>query len=202
MRICLPPSGNSPRKKTRRTRDQLALEHLEWARGIARHVSNLLPTWFTADDLTGPVEIALVRLAEQYDPARGIPFKAYAQRRIYGACFDAVRRKEYIERGHMSLDETRESGANIESLRVNPTIAEPRSTGPSPEELASDAQFVRIWYWVQQLPSRHALVIFAVYAGGMTLEQLATKVDVGASRLSQIHHEALRMLRADLEKAA
>lgn len=144
-----------------------------------------MPTWFTADDLTGPVEIALVRLAEQYDPARGIPFKSYAQRRIFGACFDSVRRKEYLERGHQAIE-------GIETV----------SSVPSPEDLAVDGQYIRIWYWVQQLPSRHALVIFAVYGGGMTLEELATKVDVGASRLSQIHHEALRMLRADLEKAA
>jgi RNA polymerase sigma factor (sigma-70 family) len=145
----------------------------------------MLPTWFTADELTGPVEIALIGLADQYDPSRGVPFRAFAQRRIYGACFDAVRRKEYVERGHMAMEGV-----------------EPVCDNPSPEDIASDAQFVRIWWWVQRLPPRHALVIFAVYGGGMTLEQLATKVDVGASRLSQIHHEALSMLRADLEKAA
>lgn len=172
-------------KRAQQQRDKLALDHLEWARGIARHVATLLPTWFTADDLTGPVELALLDQAGKYDPARGIPFRAFAQRRIFGACFDAVRRKEYLERGHQTTD-----GLDAVSL------------SPSPEDLAADAQVVRIWGWVQQLPSRHALVIFAVYGGGMTLEELATKVDVGASRLSQIHHEALRMLRAELERAA
>lgn len=186
LRICLPPSASSPRK-TRKKRDTLAVEHLEWARGIARHVATLLPTWFSADDLIGPVEIALVKLAEQYDPGRGIPFRAFAQRRIYGACFDSVRRKEYIERGHQTLDE---------SHRIVDQQAD------NPEERVIEGQYVRIWYWVQQLPPCHALVIFAVYGGGMTLEQLATKVDVGASQLSRIHRQALDMLRADLEKAA
>jgi RNA polymerase sigma factor (sigma-70 family) len=163
----------------------------------------MLPTWFTADELTGPVEIALIGLADQYDPSRGVPFRAFAQRRIYGACFDAVRRKEYVERGHLSLDSesvSRSVDLNIKALKAR--HVEPRSSSASPEDLASDAQYIRIWWWVQRLPPRHALVIFAVYGGGMTLEQLATKVDVGASRLSQIHHEALSMLRADLEKAA
>ncbi len=176
---------SSHRKTTEKRRNALATEHLDWARGIARHVATLLPTWFTADDLTGPVEIALVRLAASYDPARGIPFRAYASRRIYGACFDSVRRKEYRERGHRSTE-------GLQAI----------STLPSPEAQASAGERVQVWASVQRLPSRHAMVILAVYAGGMTLEQLATKVDVGSSRLSQIHHEALRMLRQELEAEA
>lgn len=144
-------------------------------------MATLLPTWFAFEDLTGPVEIALLGLAASYDTGRGIPFRAYAQRRIYGACWDAVRRKEYRERGHQTTD-------GLEA--VCPL--------PSPEELATAQQQVRVWARVQQLPSRHALVILAVYGGGMTLEELATKVDVGSSRLSQIHHEALDMLKGQM----
>lgn len=142
-------------------------------------MATLLPTWFTADDLAGPVEIALLKLAESYDAARGVPFRAYAQRRIYGACWDSVRRKEYLERGHQTTE-----GVEAASER------------PSPEEQASAGERLHMWAEIQHaLPSRHCLVLLAVYAGGMTLEQLATKVDVGSSRLSQIHHEALGMLR-------
>lgn len=141
-------------------------------------MATLLPTWFTVDDLQGPVEIALLKLAESYDPKRGIPFRAFAQRRIYGACFDSVRRREYVERGHLTI-EGREFVC----------------TAPSPEAQASQHDERIVWVRVQQLPSRHCLVILAVYGGGMTLEDLARKVDVGSSRLSQIHHEALGMLR-------
>ena len=180
-----PIAISSRRKTTQKRRDALALEHLDWALGIARHVATLLPTWFLADDLTGPVEIALLRLAQDYDPRRGVPFRAYAHRRIHGACWDSVKRKEYIERGHQSTD-----GFDAASHL------------PSPEELASAGEDVRVWAQVQRLPSRHCLVILAVYGGGMTLEDLAEKVDVGSSRLSQIHHEALRMMRGQLQEAA
>jgi RNA polymerase sigma factor (sigma-70 family) len=166
------------RKTTQKRRDALCLEHLEWAHAIARHVATLLPTWFTADDLTGPVELALLRLASDYDARRGVPFRAFAQRRIYGACWDSVRRKEYRERGHQST----------EGLDAVSPLADP-------EAQAAVGEQVQVWAQVQQLPSRHALVILAVYGGGMSLEHLATKVDVGSSRLSQIHHEALGMLR-------
>src|ERR1035438_9197058 len=87
------------------TRRQSALiqEHIEWARQIARHVASMLPSWFTDDDLTGPAEVALVSVVARYDRKRSIPFRNFAQRRIYGACFDAIRRKEYKERGHLPL---------------------------------------------------------------------------------------------------
>ena len=168
----------SPRKTTNRKRDALVLEHLEWAHSIARHCAALLPTWFTVEDLTGPVQLALLKTAASYDPSRGIPFRAYAGRRLYGACWDSVRRKEYVERSHQTTE-------GLQAVC-------PR---PSPEEQAADREQLRVWGRVQQLPSRHCLVILAVYGGGMTLEHLATKVDVGSSRLSQIHHEALDMLR-------
>jgi RNA polymerase sigma factor for flagellar operon FliA len=195
LKICSPHIALS--RRTIRKRDGLVLEHLEWAHGIARRVASLLPTWFTFEDLCGPVELALFERAASFDPKRGIPFKAYASRRIHGACFDSVRRKEYRERGHLSLSThrlglLRDDGGNREMDGVDAQACDPN---PSPEAQAASHEQVHVWAQVQQLPPRHALVILAVYGGGMTLETLATKVDVGSSRLSQIHHEALRMLK-------
>lgn len=145
----------------------------------------MLPTWFTEDDLTGPVELALLKLAAKYDPARGIPFRAFAQRRIYGACFDSVRRREYKERGHHTTE-------GLKSL----------CPLPNPEERAAAGEQVRVWAVVQRLPSRHMLVILSVYGGGSSLVELSEKVGVGAARLSQIHREALGMLKCELQRAA
>ena len=187
-------------RRTIRKRDGLVLEHLEWAHGIARRVALLLPTWFTFEDLCGPVELALLERAASYDAKRGIPFRAYAGRRIHGACFDSVRRKEYRERSHQSLSDCSHDhtpGSHSHGSYLLHTVPETwlHDERPSPEAQAQSHEQVRVWARVQQLPPRHALVILAVYGGGMTLETLATKVDVGSSRLSQIHHEALRMLK-------
>jgi RNA polymerase sigma factor for flagellar operon FliA len=186
LKICSPHIALS--RRTIRKRDALVLEHLEWAHGIARRVASLLPTWFTFEDLCGPVELALLERAASFDSKRGVPFRAWASRRIHGACFDSVRRKEYRERSHLSI-------STVEGPDVRQTDDWLVDSLPSPEEQAASHEQVRVWARVQQLPPRHALVILAVYGGGMTLETLATKVDVGSSRLSQIHHEALRMLR-------
>jgi len=179
--------------KNNRKRNRLCLEHLEWAHAIARHLAGILPNGFTADDLTGPVEIALVKLADQYRKyqrpgfATPVPFRAFAQRRIYGACIDSIRRREYREKQHQSL----ESGKSL-----------PQASGASPEAQAQASERRQVWGIVQSLPPRHALVILSVYAGDMTLLDLSQLVDVSPSRLSQIHREALGMLRESCARIA
>src|ERR1700676_3675944 len=141
----------------------------------ARSVSGPLPDHFTEDDCTGPAEVALLKLAERFDPARKVPFQVFARRRIYGACLDSVRRREYKERSHHSIDPTES------------TLA--RSQGPTPEEVTLDieasAEKLAIWAYVQELPSRHALVILGSYAGEMTLVESAELLDGGPARVRQ-----------------
>lgn len=168
-------------------RDALVLEHLQWARGIAAHLVRSLPTWFTVEDLTGPAEIGLIKAAARYDVSSGVPFRAYAQARVYGACIDSVRRREYRERAHQSLD----ADGPVEM----PAYENLRDQQASPEEAACAAELAAVWEHVRRLPRRHRMVIVSVYRGGMTLADLARREEVSASRLSQIHREALEMLK-------
>ena len=165
--------------------ERLVEGHVEWARRIACHVAGMLPTWFTEDDLIGAAEVALVQMAAKYEPERRVPFRAFARRRVYGACFDAIRRREYKEHTHLSLG------------RGEP----PDTQTLSPEDDVIASETSAVWGRVQELPARHALVILAVYAGDMTLVELSQMVNVGPARLSQIHREALEMLRMGLTAA-
>ena len=113
-------------------RDELIVAHLEWARGIARNVARCLPTWFTADDLTGPAEIALIEVAAKYDPDRGVPFRSFAHQRIYGACFDSARRREYRERAHRSLSDCADTGYSANRGSESRHEIQALDNGPSP----------------------------------------------------------------------
>src|ERR1035437_2956624 len=130
LKICSPHIALS--RRTIRKRDGLVLEHLESAHGIARRVASLLPTWFTFEDLSGPVELALLERAASYDSKRGIPFRAYASRRIHGACFDAVRRKEYRERGHLSLTTHRFGWLRYDDGNGKTDAVDAQACDPSP----------------------------------------------------------------------
>lgn len=171
-------------------RDALVLEHLEWARAIAAGLARRLPTWFTVEDLTGPAEIGLIRAAERYDASTGVPFRAYAQARVYGACIDSVRRREYRERARPSID----ADGPLENVPY-----EVRDPGPSPEERAYAGELAAVWERVRELPTRHRLVIVGLYREGMTLTEISRTVEVSPSRVSQMRREALDMLRAMVE---
>lgn len=164
----------------------LVLEHLDWARSIAAAVARKLPTWFCEDDLIGPAEIGLVQAAERYDAGSGVPFRAYARQRVYGACMDSVRRREYRERGHASLES------------IAGTVA-CHDEQQSPERLAQNIEQMAVWEHVWRLPPVHRAVIQRAYGDGLTLLEIASVSSVSEARVSAIHREALDMLRVACE---
>jgi len=181
--------------KTHKARNQLAMEHLAWAHDIAWEVAKKLPTWFRKDDLLGPAELALLHAAQRFDRRRGVSFRSYAVRRVRGACWDAIRRREYREHEHESLSDTffldRRGAYYVDDPAPEEWL---HDRAPSPEAVAATNQLREVWPIVQRLPARHAAVILCVYGGSMTLEALSDLVEVGPARLSQIHREALTML--------
>jgi RNA polymerase sigma factor for flagellar operon FliA len=187
QRLCVktPAKDNVLVFRQQAERNALAAEHWQWARGIAALVAAQLPTWFTAQDLEGPVAIALVKAAARYDASRGTSFRQFARQRIVGACYDAARRNEYRERGHAQLDGWEDAAPD---------------SAPDPLALAIDAQEKersreRLAAAIAALPERHRLAIERIYYDGLSLEGAAPEFGVGSSRLCQIHREALGMLR-------
>jgi len=159
-------------------RDALIEKHIVWARRVAAKVASKLPTWFTADDMTGPAAIALLDAASKYDPGRGVPFRAYAIRSVEGACYSAVRRNEYRERAHGELGE---ETADVQQVAV-------RHTGlPS-----------AVWL----LPPDQFRMIELCYLHDLTVEAAALRMGISPSKASQHHRAALEALRGLIGAAA
>lgn len=144
-----------------------------------------LPTWFLAEDLEGPAAIALVKAASRYDAAVGTTFRQFARQTVIGACYDAARRREYKERGHMQMEEQGHAAYDPRPSAEDLVIAD--------QEAARTRQ--RVAAGMAQLPARHRLAIERIYFDGMSLEEAAPEFGVGSSRLCQIHREALGMLQ-------
>lgn len=148
-------------------------------------MAGLLPSWFLPEDLEGAAGIALVKAASRYDDRVGTSFRQFARPSVLGACFDASRRREYRERGHSAI------------------IGDQSDPQPSPEASAIAAQRAeRARDCVAELPARHRLAIERIYFDGLTLEEAAPEFGVGASRLCQLHREALAMLGGCLGRSA
>jgi RNA polymerase sigma factor (sigma-70 family) len=148
------------------------------------------PQW-DPDDLVGPAELALLEQAAKYDPRKGAAFKTFALRRVYGACFSAARGRRYREAAHEPLD-----GEPLDS--VSRFFA--GSAADTPEE-AIDARRMafKVWRSLWRIPARHHMLIVRHYQRGETLEAIGARWGVTGPRVSQMHREALEMLRVMLK---
>lgn len=89
--FALPPSG-------RNERNLLIEENLPLVGYLARDL-HARATHVPLDELTSAGALALVTAAESFDPSLGVPFGAYARRRIMGAFADEMRAMDWASRG-------------------------------------------------------------------------------------------------------
>lgn len=76
----------------------LVIAHLDVARRIALRVARRVPDWISIDDLVAAGMMGLAEAANRYDPSRGEPFVAFAEKRIRGAVLDELRRGDIMPR--------------------------------------------------------------------------------------------------------
>jgi RNA polymerase sigma factor for flagellar operon FliA len=79
-------------------REQMIAEHLDMARRIAQRVGRRVPSFIAPDDLVGAAMTGLIEAVDRFDPTRGEPFVAFAERRIRGAVIDELRRGDILPR--------------------------------------------------------------------------------------------------------
>lgn len=198
-------------RKQLAARNKLIELHVHWARGVAMKVSRTLPTWFCYEDLCGPAHVALVEEAELFfRTPSSVPFRAFAYKRVHGACIDAVRRKEYRERAHVSRDAMEES----HEAAVLREEAGGREAPECRAEFITDVEDAAIERYdcdraglmsgifnaVWNLPERHQQIIRLRYLYDTPVSEIARRMKLSAPRISQLHAEAIEMLRPAAER--
>jgi len=86
-------------------------------------------THLSRDDLASAGAVALITSADAFDPALGIPFGAFARRRIVGAFADEMRSNDWASRGARRRIK--------ETLAVKETLTAGLGRTPSVDEIAS-----------------------------------------------------------------
>ncbi|MGE0547378.1 MAG: sigma-70 family RNA polymerase sigma factor [Kofleriaceae bacterium] len=82
-----------------RLRGQLVESHLDISRNIAGRFARRFQSLLGGDEIEALARVGLVEAANRFDPARGEPFIAFAERRIRGAIIDEVRKATATTRG-------------------------------------------------------------------------------------------------------
>ena len=75
------------------------LEHMGLVRSIAVSMGRNYPRHVDIEDLVQAGMVGLMEAAQRFDPEHGVPFAAFASRRIRGAINDSVRESAWMTRG-------------------------------------------------------------------------------------------------------
>lgn len=127
-------------------RDRLVNANLGLVKALAYRLLQRLPAEVELSDLVGVGVLGLIEAASRYRPSLGVPFEAFARRRIHGAMLDSLRELDWAPRSLRKQARTFE--ATISRLRQE-LAREPEeeeiaaAMGLSPEECAQALEQVR-----------------------------------------------------------
>lgn len=117
MRVSAPVNADANR---------LVLEHVGLVRALALRLAQRIPSHVELNELVSVGMMGLVEAARRYQPSLGVPFDAFARRRVQGAMVDALRELDWAPRSvrKMRRDVDATIGKLRQSLRREPTETE------------------------------------------------------------------------------
>ena len=103
------------RVEERTDRDALVLQHVSLVKALAQRLAQRLPAQVEMTDLVSVGVLGLIDAATRYKPSTGVPFDAFARRRVQGAMLDALRDLDWAPRSLRKM--RRDLDAAISKLR-------------------------------------------------------------------------------------
>lgn len=79
-------------------RDKLVMEHVGLVKAMASRLANRLPSQVEVSELISVGVLGLIDAAGRFKPSLGVPFDAFARRRIQGAMLDSLRDLDWAPR--------------------------------------------------------------------------------------------------------
>jgi RNA polymerase sigma factor FliA len=201
-----PTSALDSETADRATRDERIKAHMDLVRAIAGGIrSRPLGRGVDLDDLVGYGAIGLLEAASRFDPTKGVPFAAFAGRRIQGAVVDGIRAQHWFGRGadpNLRIERVGEAWliALADAARAsNDTRWSGRPMVQPPVELDETRQSL-VAAELNRLPEPQRRLVDLCYFHGKTLSAAAKELGFGRSWASRLHARALGRLRAAAQK--
>ncbi len=159
---------------------------------LQRRFSFLLADADRLHDAYSAAYIALLRAAENFDPARGVKFGSYASDCIQGKILQSLTDGKKAQRlPTVSLDvPLSEDGGRLEEI-----VADPQAIAPE----QSAVQKIAFAQLLRPLKEQQRAVVQALYEGGQDTVDVARALGISRQRVHQIHAQALEALRQDAQ---
>jgi len=180
-------------------RRRLVAAHLPLVRGVAARYESLgLPF----DDLVQEGCVGLLEAIDRWDPARGVPFEAFARFRVRAAIRDALTTRARLIRLPKHVVESQRRGDVVDLPRaVSAPDVEAASTQGTEEEIVAREQEAAVDRAVDGLSPRQRIVIKHRYGFDgpeESLGQVAAELRLSRGRTLAIERQALARLRRSL----
>jgi RNA polymerase sigma factor for flagellar operon FliA len=78
--------------------NRLVLDHVDLVKTIAARMAHRVPSHIEFSELVSVGMMGLVEAARRYKPGLGVPFDAFARRRVHGAMVDSLRGMDWAPR--------------------------------------------------------------------------------------------------------
>jgi len=168
------------------TRDRLVMDHVGLVKSLASRLAHRLPSQVEVSELVSVGVLGLIDAAGRYKASTGVPFDAFARRRIHGAMLDSLRGLDWAPR---SLRKMRR--------HVDGTMAQLRhelKREPEEEEIAaalnvSDPEYRKM---LDQLRTADLATIRQASVGGDGQSTLEVAIDPGEGPLDRLERMELR----------
>lgn len=204
-------------------------DNLGWATAIAKSVAKAWNMDWQLDGLDGGAYEGLLFCARRYDPERGVPFRAYARKRIHEAATQEARKSKTWQQGvgtnNQIEQEAREISAKL--FEIFPELREgmlPIEGDPTEENMRSSVrnlltgasliaafkeaginnqeaavEYKQVLSIMAKLDPVHQAIIWAVYWQGQSMRSLAEEWKLDDLSVIREHKEILEHLCETIE---
>lgn len=152
-----------------------------WIKRTALHMVNLMP-WAEVEELVQWGIVGLLEARERFDPSRGTPFAAFAERRVRGAMLDSLRRD-----GNQARRLNKAS-----DIIMNNTLGQSEAYADPLEGLLQYADQTAIAEAIATLPERQQLILQLFFVEELNNREIARVLNVSEAYISQTRRRALR----------
>jgi RNA polymerase sigma factor for flagellar operon FliA len=169
-------------------RNALVTEHVGLVKTLAQRLAQRLPSQVQVSDLVSVGVLGLIDAASRYKPSLGVPFDAFARRRVQGAMLDSLRELDWAPRSLRRM--RRDVDTAIATLRKK-LEREPAEAEIAAELDMSPAQYEKTLEQLRSLEIAAVRSLDAPSDDGTPRVELCVDPDEGAAH--QLERKELRI---------
>ena len=168
------------------TRDHLVMTHVDLVKAMACRLRRRLPSQVEMSELVSVGVLGLIDAATRYQPTLGVPFDAFARRRIQGAMLDALRGLDWVPRSVRKMQR--------QSEEVTARLRQTLGREPESEEIAA-AMGVSIddyTHLLDEIRTIEVAVARPSHSDGEPTSLIDLVIDSGSGQQVQLERAELR----------